>query len=144
MEENLALEIINRTSEFGVMKTLGIEIVSASKELVVLSMNVVPKVHQYSGVLHGGVSLVIAESAAGIGSLLNSDLKNVTPVGVEINANHLGSVKEGKVTAEARPLYHGKTLSVWDIQIKDEKQRLVCVSRCTIALRQRSLAAEKR
>ena len=127
MDENTALEIIKQSSQHNVMKTLGIEIVSAEKDLVVLSMNVEQRVHQYTGILHGGVSLVLAESAASIGAVLNSDLTKVTPVGIEINANHLRSVSSGKVTAEARPLYHGRTLSVWEIEIKNDRQRLVCV-----------------
>jgi 1,4-dihydroxy-2-naphthoyl-CoA hydrolase len=135
MSENKALQIIKDTAKHNVMKTLGIEIESAEKDLVVLSMNVEPRVHQYTGIMHGGVSLVIAETAAGIGAVLNSDLTKVTPVGIEINANHMRSVSKGRVTAEARPLYHGRTLSVWQIEIKDERQRLVCVSRCSIALR---------
>ena len=143
MEENTALEIIKQSSQHNVMKTLGIEIVSAEKDLVVLSMNVEQRVHQYTGILHGGVSLVLAESAASIGAVLNSDLTKVTPVGIEINANHLRSVSRGKVTAEARPLYHGRTLSVWEIEIKNDRQRLVCVSRCSIALRKGGVITEK-
>ena len=81
------------------------------------------------------VSLLLAETAASIGAVMRSDLTRVAPVGVEINANHLRAVSCGKVTAEATSVYHGKTISVWQIEIKDERQRLVCVSRCTIALR---------
>ena len=143
MDENTALEIIKQSSQHNVMKTLGIEIVSAEKDLVVLSMNVEQRVHQYTGILHGGVSLVLAESAASIGAVLNSDLTKVTPVGIEINANHLRSVSRGKVTAEARPLYYGRTLSVWEIEIKNDRQRLVCVSRCSIALRKGGVITEK-
>ena len=143
MSENTALEIIKQSSNHNVMKTLGIEIVSAEKDLVVLSMNVEPRVHQYTGILHGGVSLVLAESAASIGAVINSDLTKVTPVGIEINANHLRSVSRGKVTAEARPLYHGKTLSVWEIEIKNDRQRLICISRCSIALRRGGAITEK-
>ena len=139
-----AIEIIRDTSRNNVMQTLGIEIVSLEKDLVVLSMNVEAKVHQYTGILHGGVSLVLAESAASIGAVINSDLTKVTPVGIEINANHLRAVSGGKVTAEARPLYHGKTLSVWQTEIKDERERLVCVSRCSIALRKGGVITENK
>jgi uncharacterized protein (TIGR00369 family) len=135
MNEKTALDVIKDTAQNNVMKTLGIEIESAEKDLVVLSMNVEPRVHQYTGILHGGVSVVLAETAAAIGAVLNSDLTKVTPVGIEINANHLRSVSRGRVTAEARPAYHGRTLSVWQIEIKDEKQRIICVSRCSIALK---------
>jgi 1,4-dihydroxy-2-naphthoyl-CoA hydrolase len=85
--------------------------------------------------MNGGVSLLLAESAASIGAVVSSDLSKVAPVGIEINANHLRSVSRGRVTAEATPVYHGKTLSVWQVEIKDGRGRLVCLSRCTLALR---------
>lgn len=143
MNNKTALDIIKDTAQHNVMKTLGIEVESAEKDLVVLSMNVESRVHQYTGILHGGVSVVMAETAASIGAVVNSDLTKVTPVGIEINANHLRSVSKGRVIAEARPVFHGKTLSVWQIEIKDEKQRLVCVSRCSIALRKGGAIIEK-
>src|SRR5919205_4655696 len=88
-----------------VLETLDITIESAEKERVVLSMPVTERVHQYTGLLHGGVSVVLAETAASIGAALNTDLERFTPVGVEINANHLRTVSKGTVTAEARPVY---------------------------------------
>ena len=124
----------NRTDQT-VLKTLGIEIVSADPERVVLSMPVTERVHQYPGLLHGGVSVVLAETAAAIGAALNTDLANFTPVGVEINANHLRSVSGGTVRALAVPLYKGRRMTVWSIEIRDDRDRLVCVSRCTLALK---------
>lgn len=118
-----------------VLETLGITIESAEKERVVLSMPVTERVHQYTGLLHGGVSVVLAETAASIGAALNTDLERYTPVGVEINANHLRSVTKGRVVAEARPIYIGRQMTVWAIEIKDERERLVSVSRCTLALK---------
>lgn len=102
---------------------------------MVLSMPVTERVHQYTGLLHGGVSVVLAETAASIGAALNTDLTRFTPVGVEINANHLRSVTKGRVRAEARPVYIGRQMTVWAIEIKDERERLVSVSRCTLALK---------
>ena len=118
-----------------VLNTLNIKIESAESERVVLSMPVDERVHQYTGLLHGGVSVVLAETAASIGAALNTDLERYTPVGVEINANHLRSVTKGTVTAEATPVYKGRQITVWAIEIRDERQRLVCVSRCTLALK---------
>lgn len=118
-----------------VLNTLNIKIESAESERVVLSMPVDERVHQYTGLLHGGVSVVLAETAASIGAALNTDLERYTPVGVEINANHLRSVTKGTVTAEAKPVYKGRQITVWAIEIRDERQRLVCVSRCTLALK---------
>lgn len=129
------LEALRSRREQTVLETLDITIESAEKELVVLSMPVTERVHQYTGLLHGGVSVVLAETAASIGAALNTDLTRHTPVGVEINANHLRSVTKGRVVAEARPVYVGRQMTVWAIEIRDERQRLVCVSRCTLALK---------
>jgi len=118
-----------------ILKTLNIKVELAERERVVLSMPVTERVHQYTGLLHGGVSVVLAETAASIGAALNTDLERYTPVGVEINANHIRSVSSGKVTAEAVPVYKGRLMTVWSIEIKDERDRLICVSRCTLALK---------
>lgn len=89
-----------------------------------------------SFLLHGGVSVLIAESLASIGSWANIvDRNGFTCVGSEINANHLRPVAQwSKIFATATPLHRGTTTHVWHIEIRDEEQRLVCVSRCTIAI----------
>lgn len=124
----------SRTDET-VLKTLNISIESAEADRVVLSMPVDARVHQYTGLLHGGVSVVLAETAASIGAALNTDLARYTPVGVEINANHLRSVTRGRVTAVARPVYVGRQMTVWAIEITDDRNRLICTSRCTLAFK---------
>lgn len=128
-------EIIAVAARSKLFELLDIIIDSAEAGRVVLSMPVDERVHQYIGIMNGGVSLLLAESAASIGAVVSSDLSKVSPVGIEINANHLRSVSRGRVTAEANSLYHGKTLSVWQVEIKDDRNRLVCISRCTLALR---------
>jgi uncharacterized protein (TIGR00369 family) len=133
--------MMRNRSDQTVLKTLGIEIDEAAPELVRLSMQVDERHHQYTGLLHGGVSVVLAETAASIGAALNTDLARYTPVGVEINANHLRSVTSGKVTAEARPVYKGRQMTVWAIEVRDERSRLICVSRCTLALKPGSALA---
>ncbi len=135
------LDMLRSRAAQTVLETLNIKIESAEAELVVLSMPVDERTHQYTGLLHGGVSVVLAETAASIGAALNTDLRRYTPVGVEINANHLRSVTGGTVVAEARPVYKGKQMTVWAIEIRDERQRLVCVSRCTLALKPGSALA---
>jgi uncharacterized protein (TIGR00369 family) len=137
-------ELLEKTLDSELLRFLGIEIESISEEKVVLSMPVTPRVHQYIGIMNGGVSLVLAETAASIGAVMRSDLTRVAPVGIEINANHLRAVSRGKVTAQATSVYHGKTISVWQIEIKDERQRLICVSRCTIALRKGGAMIDKK
>ncbi len=135
------LEKLRSRTDETVLKTLNISIESADKELVVLSMPVDARVHQYTGLLHGGVSVVLAETAASIGAALNTDLARYTPVGVEINANHLRSVTRGLARAEARPVYVGRQITVWNIEIKDERERLVSVARCTLVFKSGSALA---
>lgn len=113
---------------------LGIEIVHAGPDLVEMTMPVDRRTHQPMGLLHGGASVVLAETAASTGTFLNLDPTRQLPVGLEINANHLRSKRSGLVRARAVPLYKGRTTMVWDIKITDEKEKLVCVSRCTMAI----------
>lgn len=112
--------------------SLGIEITDASPDRVVGTMPVGPRVHQPYGLLHGGASVVLAESLASIGTALNCGPGEIA-VGLEINANHLRGKREGLVTGEALPLHRGRTTMVWEIKIRDEEDRMVCVSRCTVA-----------
>jgi uncharacterized protein (TIGR00369 family) len=104
-----------------------------SKERVVMTMEVTPRLHQPFGILHGGASLVLAESAASVGAGLNC-APGMVAVGQEINANHLRPKSEGAVRAVAVPLHVGRTSQVWSIEIRDDKGKLVCVSRCTLAV----------
>jgi len=117
-----------------VMGTLGIEIVEFTRERVVATMPVAPKTHQPFGVMHGGVSVVIAETVASAGSYLFIDRERQRAVGLEINANHIRSVSKGLVKAIGTPVHTGRTTLVWDIRIYDETERLICISRCTIGI----------
>ncbi|HVF47022.1 MAG TPA: PaaI family thioesterase, partial [Pyrinomonadaceae bacterium] len=103
-------ELIAQTAKGDLMQFLGVKIEVATSERVVLTMAVTPKVHQYAGIMNGGVSLYLCETAASIGVVAGADLTKVTPVGIEINANHLRAVSKGVLTVEARPLYPGRTL----------------------------------
>lgn len=104
-----------------------------SPERVVMTMQVDSRVHQPMGLLHGGASLVLAESAASTGANLHCAPGTVA-LGQEINANHLRGKRDGVVRAVAEPLHVGRTSQVWSILIRDEQERLVCVSRCTLAV----------
>jgi 1,4-dihydroxy-2-naphthoyl-CoA hydrolase len=99
-----------------------------------LSMPVNAKTRQPYGFLHGGASCVLAETIGSVASALVIDRKKFYCVGLEINANHLRSVSEGLVTAIAKPLHLGKSTHVWDIKIYDDKEKLFCVSRLTVAI----------
>ncbi|WP_091737750.1 PaaI family thioesterase [Marininema mesophilum] len=116
------------------METLGIESVELEKDRVVMTMPVESRHHQPYGILHGGASVALAETAASIGAWLNCDQENELAVGLEINANHLRPKRDGIVTAEATPLHKGKKTMVWDVKIRDEQEKLICISRCTMAI----------
>ena len=116
------------------LTTLGIEIVEASRERVVGRMPVGPKVHQPFGLLHGGASVALAETVASTAGLMQVDREKETVVGLEINANHLRGKRDGVLTAIATPLHVGRKTHVFDVRITDEQGKLVCVSRCTLAV----------
>ncbi|RKQ29574.1 hotdog fold thioesterase [Oceanobacillus halophilus] len=116
------------------MESLGIETVSLDSSLVVLTMPVDHRTHQPMGFLHGGASVALAETAASVGASLNVDLKKNNVFGIEINANHIKSKREGIVTAKAKPVHLGKTTMVWEINITDEEEQLICISRCTVGV----------
>jgi 1,4-dihydroxy-2-naphthoyl-CoA hydrolase len=130
-------ELIKRTAENELMQFLGVKIVETLPERVVLTMEVTPKVYQYVGIMNGGVSLYLAETAASIGVVVNSDLTKVTPVGVEINANHIRAVSKGTLTVTATPIFPGRTMSIWQIDITNERGKLVCTGRCSVLLQKR-------
>lgn len=113
---------------------LDIQAIELTEDKVVCTMPVGPKTHQPWGMLHGGASVVLAETAASIGTFINIDQETQIGVGMEINANHVRSVREGLVTAVATPLHKGRTTMVWDIKITDEQNRLISISRCTVAV----------
>ena len=119
------------------LQFLGVKIEVAEPERVVLTMPVTSKVHQYTGIMNGGVSVYLAETAASIGVVAGSDLEKVTPVGIEINANHLRAVSKGIITVEAKPMHTGRTMSVWKIDITNDRGKLVCTSRITLLIQKR-------
>lgn len=116
------------------METLGIVITEARPDRVVATMPVTPAHHQPYGLLHGGASLALAETVASYGSTVSIDTSRQQAVGLEINANHVRTVREGTLTAVGTPLHKGSTTQLWSVEIRDERGRLVCVSRCTLAL----------
>lgn len=115
-------------------ETLGLVFTRLDKLSVVATMPVGPRVHQPMGLLHGGASVALAESVASIGAWLNVFEQGQTAVGQEINANHVRGVRSGVVTATAVPAYLGRSSHVWTIEVRDERERLVCLSRCTLAI----------
>lgn len=115
-------------------ESLGIRTVEAGPERVVLEMDVGPRVHQPFGLLHGGASATIAESAASIGAYLASADDEVS-MGTDLNVSHLRAKRDGVVRATATPVRKGRSMHVWSVDIVDEDGELVAVARCTLAIR---------
>ncbi|HEH0814626.1 TPA: PaaI family thioesterase [Staphylococcus aureus] len=103
--------------------------------LVVISMPVTDKVKQPFGYLHGGVSIALGETACSLGSANLIDTTKFIPLGLEMNANHIHSAKDGRVTATAEIIHQGKSTHVWDIKIKNDKEQLITVMRGTVAIK---------
>lgn len=116
------------------LETLDIKVTEATPERVVATMPVGPKVHQPFGLLHGGASVVLAETVASIGAAVNLDLSKQNAVGLEINANHLRGVRGGLLTGVATPVHKGRRTHVWQIEIHNDEGKLICTSRCTLAI----------
>lgn len=116
------------------IEALGIEITHLEEGKVIATMPVDGRTRQPYGILHGGASVALAETVASVGAfeLVNKETEIVA--GLEINANHVRPKSEGIVTAVGTVLHQGKTTMVWDIKISDEQDRLICVSRCTMAV----------
>lgn len=116
------------------MQALGIEILEVNEQQVVATMPIMGANRQPFGLLHGGASAALAETVASVGTynLINQDTQQA--VGLEINANHIRGKRDGTVKAVGIPLHKGRTTMVWDVKITDEDERLICVSRCTMAI----------
>nr|WP_295934884.1 hotdog fold thioesterase [uncultured Dyadobacter sp.] len=114
---------------------IGIEFTEIGTDYVSARMPVDQRTHQPFGILHGGASVVLAETLGSIASFLCiPESENKHAVGLEINANHLRSVKEGYVYGTVRPIHVGRTTHIWDIRITNEENKLVCISRLTVAI----------
>lgn len=121
-------------TEGTVIEALGMEVVETTKDRVVMTMPVNEKTKQPQGLLHGGASVALAETIASVGAWLSIDQERQAAVGLEINANHLRKKADGIVTGIGVPLFRGRKTMVWEIKIVDEKEKLICISRCTVAI----------
>jgi 1,4-dihydroxy-2-naphthoyl-CoA hydrolase len=119
---------------------LGIEFLEVGDDYLRARMPVDHRTQQPMGLLHGGASVVLAETLGSTGAYLCTDPQKQVCVGLEINANHLRGVRSGWVYGIARPMHIGRTTQVWEIKINDEQDKLVCVSRITVAILDRKTA----
>ena len=113
---------------------LGIRFTEVGTDYLRASMPVTERTQQPFGLLHGGASVTLAETVGSVASMMCVDPEQYMCVGQEINANHLRGMSSGTVTATARPFHLGSRSHVWHIEIRDESERLVCVSRLTMAI----------
>ncbi len=116
---------------------IGIELEALGPDFLSASMPVDERTRQPYGLLHGGASVVLAESLGSMASFLTLDPAREYCVGLDINANHVRGIREGRVLGTARPIHIGKTTQVWEIRICDADDRLICISRLTLAILQR-------
>jgi 1,4-dihydroxy-2-naphthoyl-CoA hydrolase len=133
----LTPEFLNERGRQTLPGHLGIKVTEVGPDYLRATMPVTAHTHQPYGVLHGGASVALAETVGSLGAMLCVDAERYLCLGQEINANHLRAVSAGVVTATARPWHIGARSHVWSIEIRDERERLVCIARLTMAIVER-------
>jgi len=128
------LDALNAHQKNTIGELLDIRFEAIGDDFVTASMAVDARTHQPFGLLHGGASVVLAESVGSTASMLCVDTRRFYCVGLEVNANHLRGVRSGRVTATARPVHIGRTTHVWDIRLVDDQGKASCISRLTVAV----------
>lgn len=132
--KDLNLEEINKFNQKTILEHIDIKITDYTDDELIGTMPVNSQTHQPYGILHGGASCVLAESLGSIASNLCLNTSKQYAVGLEINANHVRPVKSGLVRGVAKNIHLGKTTHIWDIKIYNEENKLVCISRLTMAV----------
>ena len=132
---SITLDALHSFSNNTISQHLGIEFTEIGIDYIVAKMPVDKRTHQPFGILHGGASVVLAETLGSIASFLClKDSKKQHAVGLEINANHIRSVKEGFVYGKVTPIHVGRSTHIWEIKITNEDGKLVFISRLTVAI----------
>ncbi len=133
-KQPISLTELNLLSPNTMAEHIGIRFTEITDTCLKATMPVDKRTHQPYGLLHGGASAALAETIGSVASAITIDRDKQMCVGIEINCNHVRGVKEGLVTATVMPLHIGATTHVWDIKITDAHEKLVCVSRLTVAV----------
>ncbi|MDE2257803.1 MAG: hotdog fold thioesterase [Xanthomonadaceae bacterium] len=133
-KQPVALEQLNALNRNTMMAAIGIVFTEVGDDYLRATMPVDARTYRPYGMLHGGASAALAETLGSTGGMMTIGAENGDIVGIEINANHVRAVRSGVVTGTARPLHLGRSTQVWEIRIEDEQQRLVCISRLTLAV----------
>ena len=139
----LSLPDLEKLGENTMASHLGIEWVEIGENFLKARMPVDDRTKQPYGLLHGGASVVLAETLGSVGAAMTVDVDNFIAVGLEINANHVRSARNGFVTGTARPIHRGSSTQVWEIRIEDEQGRLICISRLTVSILNRRMEVSK-
>lgn len=135
MDKNTdTIERVKEWCKNTMIEHLGIEITEVNKDFLCGRMPVDARTHQPMGLLHGGASVVLAESLASMGAALQVDLTKKACVGLEINANHMRGISTGWVYGKATPVHVGRSTQVWETKITNEAGDLICISRMTVAV----------
>ena len=142
-DKDLSVEKLRPLNKDTMNEHLGIEWTEVGTDSLKATMPVDVRTRQPYGLLHGGASCVLAESLGSVASAMVVDHTKFYCVGIEINANHVRSAREGVVTGIATPLHIGNSTHVWDIKIYDQRDKLVCVSRLTVAVMPRKPESQK-
>lgn len=132
-KKDSSLARLNQLSENTIIALLGIEYIQIGDDFLQATMPVDARTHQPHGLLHGGASVVLAETVGSVAGNLTVSANKVC-VGLEVNANHLRSVKSGVVTATAKAVRLGRSIQVWQIEIENERGQLICTSRLTLSV----------
>jgi 1,4-dihydroxy-2-naphthoyl-CoA hydrolase len=128
------LETINALNANSMVEHLGMRIIEVGDDYLRGTLPVDARTKQPFGLLHGGASVALAESLGSLAGTMCLDATKEMAVGLDINANHVRAITEGVVTGTARPLHLGRSTQVWEIRIEDERGKLVCISRLTLAV----------
>lgn len=132
--KELSIEELSALGKRTMAEILDIRFTETGKDFIKATMPVDQRTHQPYGLLHGGASCVLAETLGSIASAHVIDPEKFICVGIEINANHIRSVRSGLVTGITTPIHIGASTHVWDIKIYDEREKLICISRLTVAI----------
>lgn len=135
--QSINIEMLNQRGANTMSEFLGITFVEIGNNFLMATMPVNERTKQPIGILHGGANVVLAETVASTAANAVVNQQHQYCVGLEINANHIRSVRDGLVTAIAKPFHLGKTTQIWNIEIKNELGKLTCISRMTAAVLQR-------
>ncbi len=133
-KKDFSIEAYNTLTGQSIEEHLGIKMVEVGKDFLKATMPVDHRTKQPFGILHGGASVVLSETLGSLASYVALESEDQYPVGIEINANHVRAVSEGLVTGTVHPIHLGKSTHIWQIRIVDGHDRLVCISRLTVAV----------